>query len=68
VYHHPKHGWRVAQLIQRRGLSGFDIGIVRDVSEGGQAQLKAFAMSTLEAVIWTGIYLSDTAYSWVIVL
>jgi hypothetical protein len=69
LFHHPTYGWRVAQMIQRRGLSGFDIGVVRDIeTDSNGDQLHAYSLSTVEAVVWLGIYRSDTEYSWDIVL
>jgi hypothetical protein len=68
LFHHPTYGWRVAQLIQRRGISTFELGVIGDVSTGNGDQLRAYSLSTLDAVVWLGIYMSDTEYSWDIVL
>lgn len=65
LYAHPLGGMAVAQVVQRKGFSGFEIGVVRCAQ---QDQLKAYAMSTLEAVIWSGIWDSPERTEWEIIL
>jgi hypothetical protein len=55
----------VAQVIQRKGISGFEIGCIRT---GYAEQLKAYAISSLEAVVWLDIWSSLIDYEWEIVL
>jgi hypothetical protein len=55
----------VAQVIQRQGVNGFELGIIR---AGHAEQLKAYTVSTLEAVIWLDIWQSIIPYTWEIML
>lgn len=62
------HEWRSAIILQQRGVSTFQLGVVRDVSGGGDAQLKSAVMSTLEAVIWLGLQEIDMPPKWELAL
>lgn len=65
LYAHPHGGAAVAQVVQRKGMNGFEIGVVRC---GHAEQLRAYTISTLEAVVWTGIWDAPYKTGWEIVL
>jgi hypothetical protein len=58
-------GAAIAQIVQRRGVLGFEVGIV---SLDFAAQLKAYTLAAAEAVIWLGIWQSTLSYDWNITL
>lgn len=64
LYRVDGSAWRVAVILQTRGVHGFRIGVTRDVGEGGAEQLTSPVLTTLEAVIWLGLHKTDEPPEW----
>lgn len=62
-YIEPLDEWRSAVLVQRRGHN-FQVGVTRDVSDGGAQELKSAVMTTLDAVIFLGLHLVSVPIVW----